>query len=246
VIDADEALADRAPLLHPERVGRSGDEGFDSGAAELTGNLCAAAAVEWGDVDAEMAAADLVVEGEYDYPMLYGYAMEPYNAIAQFEEGSLVVYSRAQHPHMVRDDLAAMFGLPLARVRVVVPYVGGGYGTKSYTKVEPLGAWVTRRPVRVALSMEKAMLTTRSDSARIRARSAFRAGGTLLAREFDVVMNSGAYTDNGSLVCAKLANRCFGLYRVGAVRVCVRSAFTNTVLASSLRGFGAPQGNLAG
>jgi CO/xanthine dehydrogenase Mo-binding subunit len=249
VIDADEALADGAPVLHPERVGRSGDEGFDSGAAELTGNLCAAAAVEWGDVDAEMAAADLVVEGEYDYPMLYGYAMEPYNAIAQFEEGSLVVYSTAQHPYMVRDDLAAMFGLPLARVRVVVPYVGGGYGTKSYTKVEPLaalGAWVTRRPVRVALSVEEAILTTRSDSARVRARSAFRADGTLLAREFDVVMNSGAYTDNSPLVCAKLANRCFGPYRIGAVRVRVRSAFTNTVSASSLRGFGAPQGNLAG
>jgi CO/xanthine dehydrogenase Mo-binding subunit len=249
VIDADEALADDAPVLHPERAGRSGDEGFDTGASELIGNVCAAAAVEWGDVDAGMAAADLVVEGEYDYPMLYGYAMEPYNAIAHFEEGSLVVYSSAQHPYMVRDDLAAMFGLPLARVRVVVPYVGGGYGTKSYTKVEPLaalGAWVTRRPVRVALSVEEAILTTRSDSARIRARSAFRSDGTLLAREFDVVMNSGAYTDNSPLVCAKLANRCFGPYKIPAVRVRVRSAFTNTVSASSLRGFGAPQGNLAG
>jgi CO/xanthine dehydrogenase Mo-binding subunit len=132
---------------------------------------------------------------------------------------------------------------------VVVPYVGGGYGTKSYTKVEPLaalGAWVTRRPVRVALSVEEAILTTRSDSARIRARSAFRSDGTLLAREFDVVMNSGAYTDNSPLVCAKLANRCFGPYKIPAVRVRVRSAFTNTVSASSLRGFGAPQGNLAG
>jgi CO/xanthine dehydrogenase Mo-binding subunit len=214
----------------------------------LEGNLCAAANVGWGDVDAAMASADVVVEGEYRYPMLYGYAMEPYNAIASFEEGSLVVYSTAQHPYMVREDLARIFGLPLARVRVVVPYVGGGYGTKSYTKVEPLaalGARVTGRPVRVALSVEESILTTRSDAARVWARSGFAADGTLLAREFDVVMNSGAYTDNSPVVCAKLANRCFGPYRVPALRVRVRAAFTNTVPASSLRGFGAPQGNLA-
>ncbi|MDX6714101.1 MAG: hypothetical protein QOH30_659 [Baekduia sp.] len=249
VIDAETALQDDAPLLHPDRVAPLGDAGLDAGAADLTGNLCAESTVGWGDVDTAMAAADLVVEGEYRYPMLYGYAMEPYNAIASFEEGTLVVHSTAQHPYMVREDLARMFGLPLARVRVVVPYVGGGYGTKSYTKVEPLaalGAWVTGHPVRVALSVEEAMLTTRSDGAHIRARSGFAADGTLLAREFDVVMDSGAYTDNSPVVCAKLANRCFGPYRVPAVRVRVRSVFTNTVPASSLRGFGAPQGALAG
>jgi CO/xanthine dehydrogenase Mo-binding subunit len=250
VIDADEALADGAPLLHETHPGRVGDEGFhNTGDGALAGNLCAENTLEWGDVDAAFAAADLVVEGEYRYPMLYGYAMEPYNATALFEEGALTVYSTAQHPYMVRDDLALMFGLPLARVRVVVPYVGGGYGTKSYTKVEPLaalGAYVVGRPVRVALSVEEAIFTTRADSARVRARTAFRSDGTLLAREFDIVMNSGAYSDNSPLVCAKLANRCFGPYRLDAVRVRSRSVFTNTTPASSLRGFGAPQGNLAG
>ena len=249
VLDPDEALADGATLLHPSRPDRTKDAGLDQGGEALEGNLCAAAAFGWGDVDGAFEAADVVVEGEYRYPMLYGYAMEPYNAIAAFEEGTLVVHSTAQHPYMVREDLARVFGLPLARVRVVVPYVGGGYGTKSYTKLEPLaalGAWATGRPVRVALSVEEAILTTRSDAARVRARSAFAADGTLLARDFDVVMDSGAYTDNSPVVCAKLANRCTGPYRAGAVRVRVRSAFTNTVPASSLRGFGAPQGNLAG
>jgi CO/xanthine dehydrogenase Mo-binding subunit len=249
VMDPVAALADGAALLHPERAERTKDEGIDQGGDALAGNLCAAASYGWGDVDAAFEAADAVLEGEYRYPMLYGYAMEPYNAIAAFQEGSLVVYSTAQHPYMVREDLARIFELPLARVRVVVPYVGGGYGTKSYTKVEPLaalGAWATGRPVRVALSIEESMLTTRSDGALVRARSAFAADGTLLARDFDIVMDSGAYTDNSPVVCAKLANRCVGPYRARAVRVRVRSAFTNTVPASSLRGFGAPQGNLAG
>jgi CO/xanthine dehydrogenase Mo-binding subunit len=249
VMDAAEALTPGATLLHPDRPQRTEDAGLDQGGATLDGNLCASAALGWGDVDAAFEQADLVLEGEYRYPMLYGYAMEPYNAIAAFEEGSLVVHSTAQHPYMVREDLARIFDLPLARVRVIVPYVGGGYGTKSYTKVEPLaalGAWVTGRPVRVALSVEESILTTRSDATVVRARSAFAADGTLLARDFDVTMDSGAYTDNSPVVCAKLANRCFGPYRLGALRVRVRSAFTNTVPASSLRGFGAPQGNFAG
>ena len=74
----------------------------------------------------------------------------------------------------------------------------------------------------------------------------FRSDGRLLARDFDIVMNSGAYTDNSPLVNSKTANRCFGPYKIPALRVVSRSMFTNTVPASSLRGFGAPQGNVAG
>jgi CO/xanthine dehydrogenase Mo-binding subunit len=249
VIDAAEALAPDAPILHDERGERVGDEGMDQGEGELVGNVCAISRVGWGDVDAAFAEAHLVVEGEYRYPMLYGYAMEPYNSLALFDQGDLVVYSSAQHVYMVRRDLARMFGLPLARVRVSSPYVGGGYGTKSYTKVEgmtAMGAYFTGRAVKLDLSVEEAMLTTRSASSHIRARSAFDKDGRLLARDFDIVMNSGAYTDNSPLVNSKTANRCFGPYRIPALRVRSRSMFTNTVPASSLRGFGAPQGNIGG
>ncbi|HUQ17278.1 MAG TPA: xanthine dehydrogenase family protein molybdopterin-binding subunit, partial [Candidatus Saccharimonadales bacterium] len=249
VTDADEALAPDAPILHEERGERVGDEGMDGGEAGLEGNICSVAQLGWGDVDAAFASAHLVVEGEYRYPMLYGYAMEPYNALAFFDQGDLVVYSSAQHVYMVRRDLARMFDLALARVRVIAPYVGGGYGTKSYTKVEgmtAMAAYFTGRPVKLDLSVEEAMLTTRSDAARIIARSAFDAKGLLLARDFDIVMNSGAYTDNSPLVNQKTANRCFGPYKIPALRVRARSTFTNTVPASSLRGFGAPQGNIAG
>lgn len=249
VIDADEALAPGAPVLHERRGERVGDEGMDSGGDSLVGNICGIAELGWGDVEAAFAKADVVVEGEYRYPMLYGYAMEPYNALAYFDQDDLVVFSSAQHVYMVRRDLARIFGLPLARVRVSAPYVGGGYGTKSYTKVEGLAAaasYLCKRAVKVDLSVEEAMLTTRSDSARIRARSAFTSDGTLLARDFDIVTNSGAYTDNSPLVNSKTANRCFGPYKMSALRVRSVSVFTNTVPGSSLRGFGAPQGNIAG
>jgi CO/xanthine dehydrogenase Mo-binding subunit len=249
VIDADEALAEGAPILHERRGERVGDEGMDQGEGKLVGNVCAIARVDWGDIAAAFAKADLIVEGEYHYPMLYGYAMEPYNALGFFDQGDLVVYSTAQHVYMVRRDLARMFDLPLARVRVSAPYVGGGYGTKSYTKIEgacAMAAALVGRPVKLALSVEEAMLTTRSDASHIRARTAFDKDGMILARDFDIVLNSGAYTDNSPLVNSKTANRCFGPYRIPALRVVSRSAFTNTVPASSLRGFGAPQGNIGG
>src|SRR5207249_10862594 len=180
-----------APVLHERRGECVGADGMSEGEKGLVGNVWAIAGVEWGNSDEAFAGAHLVVEGEYRYPMLYGYAMEPYNALAFFDQGDLVVYSTAQHVYMVRRDLARMFGLPLARVRVSAPYVGGGYGTKSYTKIEgacSMGAYFTGRPVKLDLSIEEAMLTTRSDASHIHARTAFDQNGMLLAREFDIVL----------------------------------------------------------
>ncbi len=256
-LDVASALAEGAPLVHEESYDSTGDDSFkvltgpqiEAEAEVATSNVAHEVTIGWGDVDAAFAGAHLVVESRSRYPMLYAYAMEPYNAVAAFTEQGLDVTSTAQHPFMVRDDLARIFGLPLSRVRVRVPYIGGGYGSKSYTKVEPLaavGAWYSRRPVKLVLDVEEAIYTTRADPAVVTTRSAFAADGTILAREFDMVMDSGAYADNSPLVLAKAINRCFGPYRVPNLRARGRSIYTNTSPASSYRGFGAPQGNLAG
>jgi CO/xanthine dehydrogenase Mo-binding subunit len=253
-----EALAQDAPLIHEEFYRAATDESFAAMAAAPTpeeeagerDNVAHTVEIGWGDVDAAFADAHLVVEdGPVHYPMLYAYAMEPYNAVADFHDGQLSVVSTAQHPFMVRTDLARIFDLPLSRVRVEAPYLGGGYGSKSYTKVEPMaavGSWATGRPVKLVLDVEEAIYTTRADSADVTVRSAFDADGTIIAREFDLVLDSGAYADNSPLVLAKAVNRCFGPYRVPNVRARGRSVYTNTSPASSYRGFGAPQGALAG
>lgn len=259
VMTAAEALATGAPLVHEHGYDATGDDSFtnlagrrhDSAfpAEEGRTNVCHEVHLAWGDVDAAFAAAHAVVEGTVHFPMLYAYAMEPYNAVASYGDGALTVVSTAQHPYMVRDDLARVFDLPLSKVRVTAPYLGGGYGSKSYTKVEPLAAvasWAVGRPVKLTLSVEESIYTTRVDTAEIRVRSAFDAEGRFLARDFDIVMDSGAYADNSPLVLAKCVNRCFGPYRVPSVRVRGRSVYTNTSPASSYRGFGAPQGNFAG
>jgi CO/xanthine dehydrogenase Mo-binding subunit/aerobic-type carbon monoxide dehydrogenase small subunit (CoxS/CutS family) len=248
VMTTAEALAPDAPLLH-EHAYPAGDSAFEEALpARDPSNVAHSVELGWGDVERALATAQLVVETEMRYPMLYAYAMEPYNALASYSDEGLEVRTTAQHPFMVRDDLARVFSLPLANVRVVSPFVGGGYGSKSYTKVEPLaavGSWFTRRPVKVALDVEEAVLTTRADAAEVRVRTGFDGDGRIVARDVDLVLDGGAYADNGPLVLAKAANRCFGPYRVPNLRVRGRSVYTNTVPSSSYRGFGAPQGNLA-
>ncbi len=256
VMSAAEALAPGAPLVHETTYTATADASFkeltesedEKTKPDLT-NIAHEVNIGWGDVDAAFADAHLIVEGTTHYPMLYAYAMEPYNAVASYGDDGLTVITTAQHPFMVRDDLARIFDLPLARVRVTAPYLGGGYGSKSYTKVEPLAAvasWAIGRPVKLMLTVDEAIYTTRVDDALVEVRSAFDADGKILAREFDITMDSGAYADNSPLVLAKSVNRCFGPYRVPNLRVRGRSVYTNTSPASSYRGFGAPQGNLAG
>ena len=248
VTDPAQALAEGAPLLHDQDYG-VGDHSFEEAHSEPRfDNVCHRVDFSWGDVDQAMSRAARVVETTTAYPMLYGYAMEPYNALARFEDGYLKVVTTAQHPFMVRDDLARVFSLPLSHVRVTSPYLGGGYGTKSYTKVEPLAAvaaWYAGRPVKVEFDATGAMLTTRADSALVSIRSGFDPGGRLLARDVRVTLDTGAYADNGPLVLAKACNRSFGPYRNRNVRVTGMAVYTNTVPSSSYRGFGAPQVSLA-
>lgn len=248
VMTPEEALADDAELLHTEPYD-PGDDSFDEAqSSALGGNLAHEAHLGWGDVDAAFEQAAEIVETEMRYPMLYAYAMEPYNALADFQGDNLVVDTTAQHPYMVREDLARIFKLPYSRVQVRAPLLGGGYGSKSYTKVEPLAAvasWYVRRPVKLVLTVEESIYTTRADSAIVKVRSGFEPDGKILARDIDIIFDTGAYAANGPLVLAKAVNRAFGPYRIPNLRVRGRAVYTNTAPSSSYRGFGAPQGNVA-
>jgi CO/xanthine dehydrogenase Mo-binding subunit len=244
VLDVNTALAPGAVLVHGMDYIGGAFRGFDDFPGG-TKNICQAVHVEWGDVDAAFASAAHIAEGEYYFPMVYAYAMEPYVAVADYDpKGQLTVYSSAQHPFMVRHDLAEVFELPLNSVRVIVPYVGGGYGSKSYTKIEPLTAacsWKVSRPVKLQLSVEEAFLTTRSDDARVYIRTAVDREGKLVAKQATIHLNTGAYAENSPMVCRKAANRIVGPYRFPNVKIDCLAIYTNTVPASSYRGLGAAQ-----
>jgi CO/xanthine dehydrogenase Mo-binding subunit len=249
VASVEASLADGAPTLHDRMVEQRPHRGFEEDIRRDHPNVCSASTHAWGDIDEAFADAALVIEGDYRYPLSYAYAMEPYTAIAEFAAGGLTVWSSCQHPFMVREDLARCFSLPLSRVRVIVPFVGGGYGSKSYTKIEPLTAALALRagrPVKLALSIDESILTTRGDGAVIHLASAFDRDGRLRGRRAQILLDTGAYAENSPLVGRKAANRIAGPYRIPALDVSCRVVYTNTAPASSFRGFGAPQGNLAG
>ena len=246
--DAGSALASDV-LIHEQSYVEPGQEFLGVAPAASADNVAHRDELVWGDTEAALATADTVVETTTKFPIVYGYAMETYNALADWQPGSLHVVSTAQHPLMVRKELARMFSLPLAAVRVEVPYIGGGYGSKSYTKLEPLAAaasWASGRPVKVTTDVEAAMYTTRADGALVTVRSGFDADGRITARDIDIRFDTGAYADNSPLVLTKSINRSFGPYRMPNLRVRGVAVYTNTSPASSYRGFGAPQAALAG
>ncbi len=248
--DAAAALASEVRIHEESYLEQGRRAGFlDVVPADETGNAAHQGELGWGDVDAALDGAAAVVETSTVFPLVYGYAMETYNALANWRPGGLHVISTAQHPLMVRKELARIFSLPLAAVRVEVPYIGGGYGSKSYTKLEPLAAassWATGRPVKVTTDVEAAMHTTRADGASVTVCTGFDAEARITARDIDIRFDTGAYADNSPLVLTKSINRSFGPYRVPNLRVRGVAVYTNTTPASSYRGFGAPQGALAG
>ena len=246
----EEALRPDAPLIHEEPY----EEGHAPGHVNLAGrmpgtNRLTDDNVGWGDIEAAFARSATVIEGEYYYPMAFTYAMEPYVAVADHRGDEVTLWTSGQHTYTTRRDVADIFDLSLARVRVVTPFVGGGFGSKSYSKVEPLAAvcsWRVRRPVKVELTVDETVLTTRALDARVWLKTGVGADGRLLARQARVLMNSGAFAQNAMLVSAKTSTRLVGPYHWEAVDIRVRASYTNTAPASSYRGFGGAHASLPG
>lgn len=244
----EEALTADAPLVHdgPIRPGLFHGLRLDD---ERDGNICYRYAIDQGDVDAIFASAHIVVEGDYEFPGVYQYAMETHTVVADASAGGITVWATCQHPFLVRAEIADLFDVPLSRVRVIVPYLGGGFGSKSYTKMEPVTVALARkagRPVRIQNRVDESMATTRRHGARFHMRTAADADGRLLARDVDVAFDTGAYADNGPRVVATGGDAAPGPYRWSGVRVRASCVHTNTGPSGSYRAFGASHLQWAG
>lgn len=232
-VGIDSARAAGAPRIHEDR----------------SDNICSHERVERGNVQEGFAQSDMVVEDQFTFPMIYHYAMEPHSVVAHWNEEGLTVWSSAQHPFQVRSDLAKVFRMPISRVRMIISYLGGGYGSKSYTKFEPLVAALARKvgaPVRVCNSINDSMLTVRRHAARVRVKTGFKQDGTITAREAEIYLDTGAYDDNGPQVTIRAATRVLGPYRIPNIKTNAYSVYTNSASAGSFRAIGAPQVIFAG
>ena len=224
----DAAIAEGAPLVHDD----------------APGNICGHERVEKGDIRQGFAESEEIFEDTFTFPMVYHYALEPHSVIAQWTDEGVTVYSSSQHPFQVRGDIAKIFGLRPTQVRMVIPFLGGGFGSKSYTKFEPLVvalARKARRPVKIVNSVAESMLTVRRHGARVRLKTGVKRDGTIVAREAEIYLDTGGYADNGPQVATRAATRVLGPYRIPHIRTDASAVYTNKSSAGSFRAIGAPQ-----
>lgn len=244
--DIEEALAPKAPLIHEPESAQAELRGSRYGAPErFRGtNICYYFGYSRGDVEGGFKKSDYVFEDTFGFPKVQHYSLEPHVTVAYFQEDHLTVWTSSQDPFPLRDHLASMFKLPASRVRVIVPYVGGGYGGKLYVKSEPIAAalsWKARRPVKLAFTVNESFKTITRHPARVRIKTGVMRDGRLVARECEVYMDTGAYADAGPRVTQKAGYRALGPYRIPRVKVEAHSVYTNTAPAGAFRGFGSVQ-----
>ena len=197
-----------------------------------------------GDAAKAMASAERVFEHRFRTQQVMHTPLEPMVSVAECTENHLTLHTASQSPSFVRIEIARLLGWPENRVRVRVPFVGGGFGAKLYIKLEALVAvlsLLTRRPVKISLSMDEQFFTITKHASTFHIKSGVSADGRIVARQCEVWWNGGAYADIGPRVTQKSGFTAPGPYDIEHVAIDSYALYTNLPPAGALRGFGIPQ-----
>lgn len=236
VFTIEAALAPDAPLVQDPAL-RPGDP--------LAGtNVLREHHYGWGDVDAAVPEAEVIVEGTYEFPMVTQFAIEPHAFLAAPDGDGIAVWSSIQHPYWLQRIMAGVLDLPLDKVRVHAPDPGGAFGGKQHAKYEPIVAFLalrTGRPCRLVLSLEETFQAVRRGASSVHVRTGFRADGTIVFRDIRAEYLIGASADIADRTVGKGSYTSNGPYAVPAVRIFARSVLSHTVPSTAFRGFGNPQ-----
>ncbi len=231
MVEGAAALAEGAFEIHAGSRNRIGESRYQTGQ----------------DVDAALAAAPIRIESHYRSRIVQHCHIENHIALAYMDDlDQITIISSTQIPHIARRIVGEALGLPWGQIRVIKPYIGGGFGAKQDVVLEPMVAWLTRRldgrPVQIDLSREECMIGTRI---RHPFDIALRAGadeeGRLLAMDLDVISNSGAYASHGHSVAAAGGAKMRSLYPNAQVRYHAQTVYANIPAAGAMRAYGSPQ-----
>jgi CO/xanthine dehydrogenase Mo-binding subunit len=197
-----------------------------------------------GDFEQAYASAEHKFEHEFKTQKVLHLSFEPFATIADYRPTGVTVHTASQGPSFVRTELARLLGWPENKVRVKVPYVGSGYGSKLYIKLEALAlalSMIARAPVKVAATMEEMFYQITKHPCTFRIKSGVDGNGRIVARKCEVYWNGGAYADIGPRVSQKAGVTASGPYDIANVDVGSYAIYTNVTPSGSLRGFGVPQ-----
>lgn len=212
-------------------------------------NVMCRGLVRKGDAEAALARADVVAEGVFETRFIEHAYIEPEAGYADWRDGRIELHGGTQAPHMNREALAAILGLPEQAIRIVPSAVGGGFGSKLDLSWQPhvaLAAQRLKRPVRIAYTRAESMAsTTKRHSARMRVRAGATRDGRLSGFAFDGVFNTGAHSSWGPTVANRVPVHAGGPYAHADYIARTEAVHTNCVPAGAFRGFGVPQAAIA-
>lgn len=244
------ALAKDAPLLFEgPQAGKALEVGAGATSVkEPRPNVLYEFTYRRGDAESELARADHVFTDSFSFSRINPYHLEPYVNIARVSGGRIELWSCNQDPFILRGDIARIFAVPVSRVRVHTTYVGGGFGGKSYCKMEPLVVLLARKarsPVRLCLTMDEGLLTLTKHAAELTLTTGVMKDGTLVARRSNIKLDGGAYSDASVSTTIKTGYRIPGPYRWHAIDTRAAAVRTTKVPGGSFRGFGGTQASFA-
>jgi len=237
--DAREAFHDTTTLIHPDREA----------------NALMHYRIRKGDVDDAFTKADVIVEGRYETPVQEHAYLQPEAGIAYIdEEGRVTVIVGGQWTHKDQEQIAHAMDLPLEKVRVIYPAIGGAFGGREDMSVQiilALAAWKLAergdpRPVKIIWSREESMFGhAKRHPYYINTRWGATKEGKVIAAEVEIIADGGAYVYTSTKVLGNATLMCTGPYEIPNVKVDSYAVYTNNIPNGAFRGFGGPQGAFA-
>ncbi len=238
VFDPEAAMQPGAPVIH--------DDPNVDGIHDRARNIVHHVEAQVGDEAAQWALADHIFEGEYRVHQVQQCSIEPHVCVTWWDEDDrLVIRTSTQVPFHVRRMIAPLIGLPVKRIRVIKPRIGGGFGGKQEMLLEDLCAHLTLatgRPVRFEYTREQEFTSARSRHPEIlRFKTGVTKDGKVVAAQLHIIANTGAYGTHGLTVPMVSGFRGLTTYNAPFSKFICDVVYTNIPTPGAYRGYGAPQ-----
>lgn len=231
VLDVQEAMKDGAPQLHDD----------------YPNNILKHTTIRKGNYEEAIKEPGLIkVEGWYSTPTVQHCHIENFICYAEMESDRIKIVSSTQIPHIVRRVVGQALGIDWGKIRIIKPYIGGGFGNKQDVLYEPLCAWLCMQLnghlIKLDVPREETFVSTRVRHAiKSHIISWVRPDGTFVARKLEAFSDQGAYASHGHSICAKGVGAFPQLYPCDNVEADAYTIFTNKSVAGAMRGYGIPQ-----
>jgi putative selenate reductase molybdopterin-binding subunit len=242
VLEIEQAMAPGAAVIH--------DEPDSKGIHDASRNIAGYILRGIGDVDEGFRQSDRIFEREYRTQRQQHCPLEPHITISWLDgDGRLVIRTSTQVPFHSRRQVAMILQIPVSRIHVIKPRMGGGFGGKQEMLLEDICgalALATRRPVKIEYTREEEFYMARTRHPQIlRMKMGVKRDGTILASQLTVVATTGAYGSHSTTVQGNTGSKVLPLYRAEHMRFECHVVYTNTPVAGAFRGYGCPQGFFA-